>query len=105
MIRQILEPEAHRPVRRDVEIVKLEILEIRQENIARQLVLLEAREIIERLLSRGCQAESGRFLLDEQFAFPKKIEIAALLFRQFDAVLETRDTSARNTEQLKKFVV
>src|ERR1700730_9108685 len=79
VIRQILEPEAHRPVRRDVEIVKFEILKIRQENIARQLVLLEARKIIECLPSRGRQAASGRFLLDEELALPEKIEIAALL--------------------------
>jgi hypothetical protein len=74
-----LEPEAHRPVRRNVEIVKLEILEIRQKNIARQLVFLEARKIIERLPPRGRQAASGGFLLDEQLALPEKIEIAALL--------------------------
>ena len=79
VIRQLREPEAHRPVRRDVEIVKLEILEIRQENIARQLVVFQARKIIERLPSRGRQAAARRFLLDEELALPEKIEIAALL--------------------------
>jgi hypothetical protein len=39
-----------------IEIVKLEILKIRQENVARQLVLLGARKVIERLPSRGGQA-------------------------------------------------
>ena len=88
VIRQILEPEAHRPVRRDVEIVKLEILKIRQENIARQLVLLEARKIIERLRACWDEAPAGRFLLDKKLALPEKIEIAALFLGQVHAMLE-----------------
>ena len=105
VIRQLREPEAHRPVRRDVEIVKLEILKIRQENIARQLVLLEARKIIERLPSRGHQAASGGLLLDEKLALPEKIEITPLFLGQVDAMLEACDAPPGNAEQLEKFIV
>jgi hypothetical protein len=105
MIGQILKPEAHRPVRRDVEIVKLEILKIRQENIARQLVLLEARKIIERLPSRGRQAAPRRFLLDEKLALPEKIEIAALFLGQVHAMLEACDAPPGDAVQFKKLVV
>jgi hypothetical protein len=59
VVRQVLETKAQRPVRRDIEIEKLEILKVGQKNVARKLVLLEARKIIERLFSRGGQAASG----------------------------------------------
>ena len=47
MIRQLREPEAHRPVRRDVEIVKLEILEIRPSAnfAARALISFQSRRM------------------------------------------------------------
>jgi len=105
VIRQLRETKPHRPVRRDVEIVKLEILKIRQENIARQLVLLEARKIIERLPSRGHQAASGGLLLDEKLALPEKMEETPLFLGQADAVLKTRDAPPGDPEQLKKFVI
>jgi hypothetical protein len=105
VIRQLRETKPHRPVRRDVEIVKLEILKIRQENIARQLVLLEAWKIIERLPSRGRQASPRRFLLDEKLALPEKIKIAALLIGQVHAMLEASNASPGDAEKLEKFVV
>jgi hypothetical protein len=105
MIGQIFKPEAHRPVRRDVEIVKLEILKIGQENIPRQLVLFETRKVIERLPSRGRQAAPRRFLLDEELALPEKIEIAALFIGQVHAMLEACDPPPGDAEQLEKIVV
>jgi hypothetical protein len=105
MIGQIFKPEAHRPVRRDVEIVKLEILKIGQENIPRQLVLFETRKVIERLPSRGRQAAPRRFLLDEELALPEKIEIAALFIGQVHAMLETCDPPPGAAEQIEKLVV
>jgi hypothetical protein len=68
-------------------------------------MLLEARKIIQRLPSRGYQAAPRRFLLDEKLAFPEKIEIAALLFRQIDAMLEASDAPPGDAEKLEKFVV
>jgi hypothetical protein len=44
MVRQVLETKAQRLVRRDIEILKPEILEVGQKNVARKLVVLEARD-------------------------------------------------------------
>jgi hypothetical protein len=68
-------------------------------------VFLEARKIIQRLPSRGRQAASGRFLLDEQLAFPEKIEIAALFIGQVHAMLEACDAPPGDAEQFEKLVV
>ena len=44
-------------------------------------------------------------MFDEKLALPEKIKIAALLFRQIDAMLEARDAPPGDAEQFEKLVV
>jgi hypothetical protein len=60
---------------------------------------------IKSLPSRGRQAASGGFLLDEKLALPEKIEIAALFIGQVHAMLEACDAPPGDAEQFEKLVV
>ena len=105
MVGQISQREPQRHLRIDIEIIKLEGLEIRQQNIARQLVILQRRKVIKRLLSGSAQVKPRRFLLDQQLALPEQVEIAALLVGKIDAMLEAGHALARHAKHLEKCIV
>jgi hypothetical protein len=60
-----------------VKIIEFEELKIADEDIAWELVVLEFREVIEGLLFGTPQVKASAFLLDEQYAFPEKIDESA----------------------------
>src|SRR3546814_1649466 len=57
-----------------VEVVKLEGLKVAQKDVARQIGVLQAREVVERLRLRLPKIEAGALLLDEQYALPRSEE-------------------------------
>ena len=88
-----------------VQIVKLEALEVAQEQVARQLLVLEAREVFERLGLGFYEAAALALLLDEQIALPEQVDEAALVAKELHRLLIGRDAAAGDVENLKKFVV
>jgi hypothetical protein len=59
-----------------IEIVEFKGLEIANENVAGEFSILDAGEILERLLLGFCQVASGAFLLDEKGSLPEQIDEA-----------------------------
>src|SRR3546814_7489314 len=88
-----------------VEVVKLEGLKVAQKDVARQIGVLQAREVVERLRLRLPKIEAGALLLDEQYALPEKVDVAPLVAKFLDRFLEGRDAANRHSEHLEESLV
>jgi hypothetical protein len=67
--------------------------------------LLQAGQIVERLLFSLNKTFACALGLNEQDTFPEKVNSAALITKFFDWFFECRDAAARDTENFKKFVI
>jgi hypothetical protein len=83
------------------EVIQLEVVKIADEDVAREFVRLQAREVVERLLLRLDQIVAGALLLDDQNALPKKIDEAAVFSQEPDRFLEAGEMPARDSKHGK----
>ena len=104
-VRQLSQRERDRLVGVRVEVVKLEVLEVGQEDVAGKLVVSQAVEIFQSLRLRGPEAAARRLLFDKQLALPEEIDEAALLGVGFDIMLVAGDPRAGHAKNIEKVIV
>jgi hypothetical protein len=104
VLRQFIEHKMRR-WRFTIKIIEFKCLEIATQNVPRQFRLLYSGKIIEGLLFSLCEVSASTFLFDEQNALPEKINEAVLTAEFFYGLLEACDSTPRNAEHLKEFIV
>lgn len=88
-----------------VEVVKLEGLEVRDEDVARQFRVFEAGEVVERLCFRSYEVAAGALVLDKQHALPEQVDESVLAAKLLDRLLESRNLAALDAEHVEEVVV
>src|SRR5579862_38706 len=88
-----------------VQVIQLECLKITDKNVPRQLRFLDTRKIVQGLLFSLCDLSAGALLFDEQHSFPEEIDKSVLTIQFLDRLFKARNTPARYTEYLEKFIV
>ncbi len=74
-------------------------------SVARELVLPQAGEVIERLLLGPSQALARALLFDQQDALPQQVNETALIAEPLDGFLEGGHPAAGDAEDVEEFVV
>ena len=88
-----------------VQIVEFERPEIAQQDIARQVGILEAGEVGEGLRFGLPEVAACAFLLHEQDPFPEEVDEAALVAQQFHGFLERRHPPHGHAEYVEEIPV
>ena len=101
--RQIRQGEANLFPR--VQICQVKRLEIADQDVSGELVVLQPRKVVQRLLPRSDQIAPAGLLFNEEFALPEQVDEALLLSQLFDRLLECRDLAPLDPEQLEELVV
>ncbi len=88
-----------------LQVVQLEQLEVADQQVAGQLVWLEARKVVERLFLGAQQVAPGALLLDQEHAFPEQVDVALPVSELLDRLLERGDLPSLHTEDLEEVVI
>ncbi len=88
-----------------VKVVELEGAEVAQQQVARQLGVPQAGEVIQGLLPGLGQVASGALLFHEQHALPEQVDEASLVPEPLDRLLERGDPAQGDAEDLAERAV
>ena len=103
VLRQVREGKGDAPV--FLEIVQLKRLKVAQQEMARQVSILEARKVGECLGLGLCQIAADALLLNQQHPFPKQVDKAVPIAEQCDGFLKRGHPAHGHAKDLKKVAV
>ena len=103
MLVQFGKTERHDPV--ILKVVKFERLEVAHQNVPRQILIVDAGKIFQRLRFGIFQIPSNALLFDEQHALPEQVDISAIFSKIIDGNLEASDPPYWNAKHVEKFAI
>lgn len=84
------------------QVVQPETLEVADQQVARQLGVGKAMEIITRLRVCAVQILAARLVLDQQHALPQQVDVTVLAVEFLHLLLEVRHPPAADPEHIEK---
>lgn len=88
-----------------VQIGQMEGLEVADHDVAWELVVLQARKVVEGLGAGAVEITASRLVLNQQLAFPEQVDETLAVAQLLDRLLEGGDQAAFDAEDLEEVVV
>ena len=85
-------------------VVEADAGEVRDDDVAREVALLQAVEVVGGLMEGAIKIKAARFVLDEDDAFPEQVDEAAFAVGFDHGLFKCRDTAAGYAEDQEESV-